>query len=502
MPKDLNPDTRATISSCFLLSKDAGTTEGERAAAKKQLDKLLAEFGLTMADAERIAAEQATISSDEDECTPRELVLVIIDLLRQYVWCPFEHVYLIAALWILHTRCYKQFRCTPRAIVYGPLSESGKSTLLTLMRFLSGGGDRLDDPTSASLFREIHKGIHETGLYSKFIDEMDLAQFDRVFYRTFNNGFLEGGHVKRTIGGQSVTFDVYAPLGFGSITKSQFTPQNLSRSLMFKMHKKGARKVEKKLKSEIYPTEDIIDVRYLIDLWAKRVGGNSPFDGKLNRWPEMPAALVDRDEDRWCPLLSIADDCGVGEEARAAATSPEFAIAQPHTKVDLVRDLIKVIDGLTVHPDRIWTEDAVKKLHEIHESPWGGEFTGLDGKKQPHKISQGELGNILRKEWEIAAQSVRIGDETKKGWYRWQFDQVRSDVGLPPATALVVSSRPARKRRRRVRRIDGGPLPPKSGTPAQMRAIATTVGITSRRSAPHTAQENRNEKSPSACQKC
>jgi hypothetical protein len=71
---------------------------------------------------------------------------------------------------------------------------------MTLVRFLSGGGHRLDDPTSASLFREIDKGIHTTGQHTKFIDEMDNAQFDKTFHRTFNNGFLEGGQVHRTIG--------------------------------------------------------------------------------------------------------------------------------------------------------------------------------------------------------------------------------------------------------------------------------------------------------------
>jgi hypothetical protein len=129
----------------------------------------------------------------------------------------------------------------------------------------------------------------------------------------------------------------------------------------------------------------------------------------------------------------------LGEEARAAATSPEFAISQPDVKVDLVRDIRKVFDGLTVHPDRIWSEELADKLHEIHESPWGCEFCGLDGKKQPHKISKGEIGHILRRTCEIQPQSVRIGAKTSKGYYRWQCEQAWSDVGLPPSTALTAT---------------------------------------------------------------
>jgi hypothetical protein len=63
----------------------------------------------------KIADEFVTETStdtDEDGCTPHDLSVIIIDLLRQYVWCPNEHVYLIAALWILHTHCYRQFRHT------------------------------------------------------------------------------------------------------------------------------------------------------------------------------------------------------------------------------------------------------------------------------------------------------------------------------------------------------------------------------------------------------
>ena len=457
---NLDYDTRNTISSCLRLSKDANTTEGERQSAEQQLKKLLAEHNLTMADAQRIADEFVTETStdtDEDGCTPHDLIVIIIDLLRQYVWCPNEHVYLIAALWILHTHCYRQFRHTPRLIIYGPLSQSGKTTFQTLVRFLSCGGELLGDVTSASLFRDIDDGIHNTELFTKFVDEMDNAEFDKTFHRTFNNGFAEGGHVRRIIGGKKVTFDVHAPLCFASISKAGFTPVNLSRSHLLKMHKKGARKLDQRLQSEVYPSEDINDVRYHIDVWAKHVGGNSPFDGKLNRWPELPAALIDRDEDRWIPLLSIADDCGLGEEARAAATSPEFAISQPDVKVDLVRDIRKVFDGLTVHPDRIWSEELADKLHEIHESPWGCEFRGLDGKKQPHKISKGEIGHILRRTWEIQPQSVRIGAKTSKGYYRWQCEQAWSDVGLPPSTALTATPATPRKRRTKVRQTSTHP---------------------------------------------
>src|SRR5208337_1455792 len=163
MPND------ARICPLYLLSIDPSTTEPERAEAKRQLEKLLAELGLTMADAARIASEQTSAEEpDEPECTPREMVELVIDLLKQYVWHPDERVYLIVALWILHTHVYRQFRHTPRLIIFAAIKASGKTTAMTMVRFLSAGGDRLGGhTTSAALYRELHKGINVTGLYTK-----------------------------------------------------------------------------------------------------------------------------------------------------------------------------------------------------------------------------------------------------------------------------------------------------------------------------------------------
>jgi hypothetical protein len=444
----LDDNTRKRIGDLYRVSLDSsGATEAERTGAKRRLDALLTELGLTIADAERINADQQQKSQQgaEPPCTPREMVDVIIDLLREYVWHPDEDFYLVAALWILHTHVYRQFRHTARLIIYAQTSHSGKSTLMTVIRFLSAGGDKLDDPSSASLFREIARGIRE-GTHTKFIDEMDLNEFDKTFYRVFDNGWIQGGHVKRVIGKDTVTFDVHAPLCFGSISKSGFTPQNLTRSFLMKMHKKGARET-KDIASELFPTEDMSDVRELIDQWAITVGGNNHFDGKLNRSPLLPPELLDRDKDRWRPLLSIADACGVGEETRKVATSSAFAIARPELWVDLVVDIKIVFDGLRTHQDRIWSEDLVEKLHDIHESPWGGEFCGFEGTKQPHKLSKGELGHALFKKWEIKSQSVRIGSVTKKGYYRWQFEEAWSDAGVPSSVAVAKRKPPRPKKK-------------------------------------------------------
>lgn len=440
-------EDRARVGKFYRSSVDQSTTDGERANAKAQLDKLLAKLGLTMADAERIAKEDET---DEDEpVTPQEMLIAVMDLLREYVWHPDERIYLVVALWILHTHCYRQFRHTPRLIVYAPLSNSGKSTLKTMAKFLSAGGEKLDGATSASLFRDIDKGIRETGRYSKFLDEMDNAEFDRVFHRIYNDGWLQGGHVSRVIGGETKRFDVFAPLCFGSINKHDFTPQNLSRSFLVKLLRKGTMELDKQIVNEEVPSEDILDVCYLIEQWVSSVGGNSHFDGKLNRLPMIPPTLFDRDKDRWRPLLSVADACGYGDEARAVATSPTFTPLQTDLKVLLAQDLRKVFDGLKApHPrDHIWSETAAQMLREIHEAPWGGEWCGADDKGRPHPITDRELSRFLRKQWEVQSKSVRIADVTKKGWDRSQFELMWLEVGLAPATTAVSTERRHPKRR-------------------------------------------------------
>jgi Protein of unknown function (DUF3631) len=428
--------TRERLTALLLLSRDRNAAENERVNALAQLNGLMARLGLTLEDVERIAAEQATSKRGQEPAegsiSARDMVVVIIALLRQYVWHPDERLYLVAALWILHTHCYRQFRHTPRLLIYAPLSQSGKSTLQTLVRFLSCGGQKLDDPTSAVLVRLIDIGI-KTGLSSVFVDEMDNAPFDRTFYHIFNNGFIEGGHVFRFLGKHAVRFEIHAPLCFASISLGGFSHTNLSRSFLFKCHKKGNRKIDKEIESEVYPSDDILDVRWLIEEWAKSIGGNDSLQRTLNRSPAIPDGLIDRDIDRWRPLLSIADACGVGAEAREAAKSPIFAIAQTDMRLLIVTDIRRVFDGLNAHHDRIWSDPLVKGLHALHDSPWSSEFTGLDDKKNPHKITAGELGHILRKEWEIRSGPVRIGGKVLKGYYRRDFEQAWSDVGLPPS---------------------------------------------------------------------
>ena len=271
-----------------------------------------------MADAERIARE--AVSGEDEPVTPREMLESVMALLQEYVWHPDERVYLIAALWILHTHVYRQFRFTPRLLIYAPLTNSGKSNLMDMIRFLSCGGDSLDDPTSATLFRSIDAGI-TNGKHTKFVDEMDFAEFDKVFYKIFDNGFRQGGHVERVFGGVNHRFEVFAPLCFGAISKKGFRPQQLNRAHLIKLQKKGARTLDKVIVNTEIPSEDILDVCYLIDQWVSTVGGNSSFDGTLNRLPLNP--LFDREGDRWLPLFSIADACGFGEEAREPLPRPK-----------------------------------------------------------------------------------------------------------------------------------------------------------------------------------
>jgi hypothetical protein len=463
-------ENRAKVGKFYRLSLDQGTTEHERAGAKQQLDKLLAELGLTMADAERIAKEDETVAPDEDEpVTPREMLIAVMDLLREYVWHPDERIYLVAALWILHTHVYRQFRFTPRLIIYAPLTNSGKSNLMDMSRFLSAGGDSLDDPTSASLFRDIHDGIMN-GKHTKFIDEMDYAEFDRTFYKLFDNGFRQGGHTTRVIGGENKRFELFAPLCFGAISKRGFKPQQLNRSHLIKCQKKGNRELDKKMTNTEIPSEDILDVRYLIDEWVSSVGGNNYFDGTLNRTPPTQT-LFDRDEDRWIPLLSIADACGFGDEARAIATSPDFATPETDLKVLIAKDLRKVFDGLppTQPRDRIWSETAIKALWEIHESPWGGEWCGPDDKGQPHKMTERELSRFLRREWEIQSKSIRLGNVTKKGWERSQFDSMWDEVGLERPTTAVSTERRSSHRRKAASRPRNTSKPASKSRPRRNR---------------------------------
>jgi hypothetical protein len=152
--------------------------------------------------------------------------------------------------------------------------------------------------------------------------------------------------------------------------------------------------------------------------------------------PERPRGLKDRAADCWEPLLAIAELAGEDwpERARSAAIelSSEGARDDDSLGVELLADCHAVFDG----QERMFTDALVAALCEDVEKPWATWHRG-------ERISPRSLGRLL-KPFGISSRTIRIGNETAKGYLRESFEDAwKRWLPSNPPDLSVTTSQPA-----------------------------------------------------------
>jgi hypothetical protein len=147
---------------------------------------------------------------------------------------------------------------------------------------------------------------------------------------------------------------------------------------------------------------------------------------KLDANPPMPPQLRNRHKDNWGPLIAIADTFGTewGQSARDAAVAFARAQQDEDARVLLLHNIRDTFDVRGV--DRLFTKTLLAALNDIDDAPWT-EWRGLDGKQQPHRLSEGELSSML-KPFGIRPRSIWPLQRTPtsrsaKGYMRAWFEQ-------------------------------------------------------------------------------
>jgi hypothetical protein len=121
---------------------------------------------------------------------------------------------------------------------------------------------------------------------------------------------------------------------------------------------------------------------------------------KLNRKSVIPEELSHRVADNWRPLLSIADELGIGKRAREAAVRFAPRVLEENPEITLLRDLRSIfyMRGKNGRPAvGLWTTvHIIPDLLTLPETPWG-DFEGPGGDAEPHKLTEKDLNKMLRK---------------------------------------------------------------------------------------------------------
>jgi hypothetical protein len=336
-----------------------------------------------------------------------------------------EHARDAAALWVVHTYLLDRLMITPRLAVTSALKGCGKTTTLDVLAQLVFRPLLAANCSTSSIFRVV-EGFRPCLM----IDEADSFLPDNEELRgVLNSGHRRGGAVLRNVGDdhEPRQFSTYSAAAIALIGQLPGTLSDRSVTISL-TRRKASEKVEP---FRFDRAEHLTLLARKLIRWTK-----DNAEAIAGAEPEMPAGLYNRAADNWRGLCAIAQVAGGDWLARAhkAALEGAGANVDEGSRLELLlADTRDVFDGLKVEPDRISSAHLIERLCEIVPRPWG-EY-GRSGKP----ISQNKLARLL-KPLGIAAQVIRLGTETPRGYYRYQFEEAFERF-LPPKEGFKAQQR-------------------------------------------------------------
>jgi hypothetical protein len=388
----------------------------EAQTARDMLSKLLTEQGLSWNDlpAVLVAVETSTSNAPAPASEPTagpngagmpNVLGLILVLIEEHV-AVTPHECMAIALWVLHTYVFDRFSFTPRLALLSPVSECGKTTVLTLIQLLVNEGYRIDNVTPAAIYHQLEEKPDTVLL----IDEGDNLELGRngALRSVFNSGHKRGGCVMRYVAGSTRQFPTFAPLAVAAI--GILPLPLLLRSVVVNIQRTDNQVKRLEESDPAFPV-----ARGLIRKWATTC--------TLAREPEMPSALRNRATDNWRVLLSIADSLGYSSEARSSAVKLCADRPNEDVAVVLLAD-VRTVFQMTGR-DRISSERLVELLCGLEDGRWT-EWRGRHGDRAPRRLTQNELAGLLSP-FGIHSRTIwpprrRPDDKSSRGYLRSDFE--------------------------------------------------------------------------------
>jgi Protein of unknown function (DUF3631) len=320
-----------------------------------------------------------------------------------------EHLFTAATLWIGFAWTHDAYAHSPLLLATSKEPNSGKTTLVELLKLLVPRGLSAVDMTGPTLFRFVEK-FNPTFI----LDEADTLFRENEQLRVlFNSGWTRGSGVPRinpdTL--EPEVFPTFAPKIIGM--KGRKLPDTtLGRAIVLEM--------QRKLRGdevEDFEHLDDAELRMLRGQFARWAADN--LESLRRARPAVPESFYNRVACNWRPLLAVADLADGDWPGRAREAAVALTGKEPGTVYAETLAAIKTLFG---DKERMFSEDVVRELHAIEGGPWAE--WGRSGKP----ISQNALARLLKP---IAPEQMRIGHENKKGYERAKFQDV-FDRYLPP----------------------------------------------------------------------
>lgn len=344
-----------------------------------------------------------------------ELLDQVAAVVRRYVVLVPQAIDAVA-LWVLHTHAFEAFVISPRLAICSPTKRCAKTLLLEVLEHLVPKPLNVSNVTAAAVFRGVEK-YRPTLL----IDEADTFLRDKDELRgVLNSGHRHNGRVVRIVGQEHEVqaFSTFAPVAIAMIGRLEDTLAD--RSIPIPMRRK--RRDERVERFRPDRAGDLEELRRKAGRW-----GLDHWDSVKAADPAVPAALHDREQDNWRPLLAIADAAG-GEwpakarEAAVALSASAGPDSQEVAGVLLLADLRELFDAEDA--PALFTDDLVRKLRERDERPWA------DWRND--KPLTGRQMAFLLRPFDVRPAQVRIGSRSSKGYRREAFEDAFSRYLPPP----------------------------------------------------------------------
>lgn len=328
------------------------------------------------------------------------------------------------ALWVIFSYCFDANNIAPKLLIYSPEKRCGKTTLLDVLEGVVWKPLQASNISSAALFRT----IDAFGGCTIMIDEADTFLNDKPEI----DGIINSGHRKsgaftvRLVGDshEPKQFSTWSPNIIAMIGKPKDTI--VDRSIKIEMRrKKTTETLERFLK---HKTElELHNLARKISRWSK-----DNFDALRVAEPELPLGLNDRACDNWRPLLAIADL--IGNDCPKIARQSAFNLSTTKEEEDesagvtLLKSIKEIFEN-DKYLSKISTEELLKKLHELDDSPWAEWNRGKE-------ITARQISRIL-KPYHISPKTIRIGSRTQKGyerdWFNETFERYLFDLSVTPS---------------------------------------------------------------------
>lgn len=353
--------------------------------------------------AEAMPSIEKSLLSHEDGAA---LIRDVESFFTRYVILPAKTT-LPLALWVLLTHTFDSFDAVPYLVINSPAPRCGKTRLLECLELLVSMPRRASNVSEAALFRMIEK-LSPTLL----LDEAETlsGKSERAEYlrQILNAGNRRGAVVTRCVGQgaslEAMDFTVFCPkvlAGIGGF------PQTITdRAIMISMQRRrNFEAVARFLYRAVEPEGKVLSERAVAFVAHRR----EEIGAAYNEAPEL-GFVSDRDAEAWAPLFAILA-VAAPERLPELRVSAERLTQSKNANAEEDSLALRLLaDMREVWPDgevKIFTAELLKRLKAIEDGPWASDER-FDGRK---------LSRLLRP-FGVTPQTVQIGKDNRKGYYR------------------------------------------------------------------------------------